>query len=65
MFRFLLFMMFGYIVWRVIQIVLRTIANSRRREADLFAKHTPDKPLQTFKDVQDADFEELPPDEKK
>jgi hypothetical protein len=57
--------MFGYIIWKVVQVVMRSIAKSRRNQEDLFAKHTPDKPLQTFKDVQDADFEELPPDEKK
>ena len=65
MLRFFLFLMFGYIIWKVVQVVMRSIAKSRRNQEDLFAKHTPDKPLQTFKDVQDADFEELPPDEKK
>jgi len=58
-------MMFGYIVWRVIQIVLRVLANAGRHRKDVTSGGPTPKPPQTFKDVQDADFEELPPDEKK
>jgi hypothetical protein len=57
--------MFGYIIWRVIQIVLRVLANAGRHRDDVSSGGPTPKPPQTFKDVQDADFEELPPDEKK
>lgn len=64
MFRFFLFLMLGYVIWRVIRIVGRTMSNSRRKEGDVFANQPPQKPPQTFKDVKDADFEELPSDDK-
>jgi hypothetical protein len=63
--RVILFLLFGFILWRVIQIILRAMANSRRHQEDLFANQPREKPQQTFKDVKDADFEELPPDDKK
>ena len=65
MFRLLFYLAFGYLVWRFIQVVMRSMSNSSRDQGDTFASRGPQKPPQNFKDVQDAEFEELPPDEKK
>ncbi|MEK9138081.1 MAG: hypothetical protein AAB393_13225 [Bacteroidota bacterium] len=65
MFRFLLYLVFGYLIWKIIQIVARRISSSRREHEGIFGNRPPQQPSQTFKDVQDAEFEELPPDDKK
>jgi hypothetical protein len=60
-FRMLLYLMVGYVVFRIVQLFLR-MASSRRqnRGIDPFADgHSPTPPLQNFKDVEDADFEDL------
>lgn len=65
MFRLLLYLVLAYVIWKVIQIFSRSASNSRRDSGDVFGNRPPRKPEKDFKDVQDADFEELPPDEKK
>ena len=65
MLRLLLYLVFAYIVWKVIQIVSRILSTSRHEGEDPFANQPPQKPQQTFKDVRDANFEELPPNDKK
>ena len=63
MLRFLLFVVVGYFILRIIQIVVRAMASPRGSY-----QHTPpppEKSAQEFKDVQDAEFEELPPENKK
>jgi len=63
--RFFLWMVLGYVVWKVIQIVMRTMSSSRPRE-DVFTNQTPPKNApKKFSNVEDADFEDLPPEEKK
>lgn len=64
-FRLLLYFVIGYFVWKVIQVVLRTMSSSRRDEGDVITRHPAQSKTDTFKDIKDADFEELPPDEKK
>jgi hypothetical protein len=64
LFRLLLYIAIGYIIYRIIQVTLRILSSGRerRREIDPFASHTPpDKPLKDFKDVKDADFEDIAP----
>lgn len=65
MLRLLLYIVLAYIVWKVIQVVSRVMSTSHHQGEDPFANQPPPKPQQTFKDVKDADFEELPPDDKK
>jgi len=63
--RFFLWMVLGYVVWKVIQIVMRTMSSSRPRE-DVFTNQTlPKNAPKKFSNVEDADFEDLPPEEKK
>jgi hypothetical protein len=63
--RFLLFVFLGFIVWKVIQIFSRSSGNRRQRGPDPFAGGFPSSQTGGYKDIKDADFEELPPDEKK
>jgi hypothetical protein len=63
--RFLLYLAIAYFLWMVIRVILRSISSSRRRDEDPLANAPPQKPVEKFKDVQDAEFEDLPPDDKK
>lgn len=65
MFRLLVYLALGYMIWKIVQIVARNMSSSRHNDEDVFANQSPKKPPQMFKDVKDADFEELPPDDKK
>ncbi len=65
MLRVILYLVFAYLVWRIIRIVSRTMSAPRHDEEDVFAQHPEAKKPETFKDVKDADFEELPPEDKK
>lgn len=60
-----MYLALGYVIWKVIQIFSRSASSSRRDSGDVFGNRPPQKPQKDFKDVQEADFEELPPDEKK
>jgi hypothetical protein len=64
-FRLFLYLALGYVIWKVIQIFSRSASNSRRDSGSVFGNRPPQKTEKDFKDVQDADFEELPPDKKK
>ena len=64
-FRLLLYFVIGYFVWKVIQVVLRSMSSARREGGDVFPRRPTQNKPDTFKDIKDADFEELPPDEKK
>lgn len=63
--RLLLYLAIGYLIWKVVQIFSRGASSSRRDSGDVFGKRPSQKTEKDFKDVQDAEFEELPPDEKK
>ena len=63
--RLLFYLVIGYFVWKVIQVVLQSMTHSRRNEGGAPAKHPGQDKADAFKDIKDADFEELPPDEKK
>ncbi len=65
MFKFLVYIMFGYMIWKIVQIVSRNRSSSRRDQEDIFSNQPQQEPPKAFKNVQDADFEELPPDDKK
>ena len=65
MIRFLLFLFLVYIIWKIIQVVSRVMSGSRSDHENVFGSQPTPKKTQTFKDVQDAEFEELPPDDKK
>lgn len=63
--KLLLYLVIGYFVWKVIQVISNIMARSRRGEGDVSASYPAQKKADTFKDIKDADFEELPPDGKK
>jgi hypothetical protein len=61
----MLWLVLGYVVWKIVQIVLRSIGNSRPRN-DVLGEQPPSKsPPKKFSNVEDADFEDLPPDGKR
>jgi hypothetical protein len=51
-FRFLVYALFVYIVWRIVQTAMRVSGRRRRNDH-------PSPP--DFKDIRDADFEDLTP----
>ena len=63
MFRLVLYFFMGYLVWRVVQIVLRIMSNARgdKHESVHSASTTQQTTSAPFPDVKDADFEDLPP----
>jgi hypothetical protein len=63
--RLLFYLVIGYVVWKVIQVVVRGMSSSHRDGGNVFTKRPAQNTTDTFKDIKDADFEELPPDEKK
>ncbi len=65
MLRLLLYLVFAYLIWKIIQIVSRAMSAPPRDKEDVFTQRPEPKKPETFKDIKDADFEELPPDEKK
>jgi len=60
-FKMLLYLMIGYVVFRIVQLWLRMAASRRqRKDFDPFVDaHPPTPPLQNFKNIEDADFEDL------
>ena len=65
MLRLLFYLVLGYVVWKIIQVVSRVMSAPPRDSGNVFSQRPGEKKSETFKDVKDADFEELPPDEKK
>jgi hypothetical protein len=56
----------GFILWRIIRVTMRLIGGRERPNInDLREKYRQQRPGQQFKDVQDADFEDITPKEEK
>ena len=64
--RFILFVIVGYILWRLVQMVVRIMGNRRNRhDNDIFeSSQNRSSPAQKFSDIKDADFEDITPKEK-
>lgn len=63
MFRFILLAVFIYVIFRVVQVALRFLSSGARKSN---APREDRAPIETkgqlkFKDIHDADFEDLPP----
>lgn len=65
MLRLLFYLVVGYVVWKIVQAVAQAMSAPPRDRPDVFSQSPEQKKKETFKDIKDADFEELPPDEKK
>jgi len=65
-FKILLFVVMGFILWRIIRVTMRLLGGRDRPNLeDLREKYRQQRPEQRFKDVQEADFEDITPKEKK
>ena len=64
--RLFLWLVLGYIIWKVIQVVMRGMSNPRPR-GGVFTNQPPpqQEPPKKFTDIEDADFEDIPPEGKK
>jgi len=62
--RFLLLLFLGYILWKIVQIVLRIVANSARKKyvRDAHVQESAKSAQKNYVDIQDAKFEEIKPD---
>ncbi len=64
--KILLFVAMGFILWRIIRVTMRLLGGRERPNInDLREKHRQQKPEQKFRDVQEADFEDITPKRKK
>ncbi|MCK5573070.1 MAG: hypothetical protein KAJ12_09930, partial [Bacteroidetes bacterium] len=64
--RILLLVIMGSILWRIIRTTMRLLSGrSRPNIDDLREKYRSKNPKQQFKDVQDADFEDITPKDTK
>ena len=64
MLRVLLALTLGYFLFRIVQLTMRTMSNrgQRQGEEDPFASSPPaTPPAKEFKDIRDADFEDITP----
>ena len=64
MFRILLYVLFAYLIWRIVQVIAHAIAPPSRMDGDAAKRQASPKqkpPTTTFTDVKDARFEDLPP----
>jgi hypothetical protein len=61
--RYIFVAAFVYIVFRMVQVILRILSSGARREEFPGKDGAPAGPrsLEKFEDVRDADFEDLPP----
>jgi len=61
--RLLLWGMVAYIAYRIVQVTMRIMSGSRRPPPgeDPFASSPPGPPQERFKNIQDADFEDITP----
>lgn len=61
--RLLLWGMVAYIAYRIVQITMRIMSGGRRHppREDPFASTPPKPPSERFKNIQDADFEDITP----
>ena len=63
--RFILIVAVGYLLWRIARLVLRMLQNpSRENDGVVQPPDRTQSPSQTFKDVKDAKYQDLPPTEK-
>ena len=61
--RFLvLFVLGGFLLWKIIQLVLRNLSRQTHDRGVQGGPKSGDKPF-AFKDVRDADFEEIKPED--
>ena len=60
--RFILFFVVFLLVLRLIRLISRYWSSSRKKNTDIHQQHT--NSSQKFKDVEEADFKELPADKK-
>ena len=68
MFRLLLYAILGYIVWKIVQIVMRMAGRSSRSNHESIDEPSGQKqspPTIEFPDVKEARFEDIPPSESK
>ncbi|MGB2958038.1 MAG: hypothetical protein WBG01_04230 [Bacteroidota bacterium] len=64
--KILLFVAMGFILWRIIRVTMRLLGGRERPNIeDLRDKYRQRKPEQKFRDVKEADFEDITPKEKK
>jgi hypothetical protein len=63
--KYILIAFLAFIVWKMFQINARSGGRQRQNDPDPFAGGFPSPKGGEYKDIKDADFEELPPDEKK
>lgn len=64
MVRFLFYLLLGYFILWILQTVVRILSVARSTRQRPPSNQPDKKAAEMFKDVQDAEFEELPPDEK-
>jgi hypothetical protein len=62
MIRFILFLILFYIIYKVLQYFLRALTTSSKNSQDSFKRNPPEK--SKYKDVEEADFREINPDDK-
>lgn len=56
LFLLMLVFLFAYMMWRMIKIMTRMGGSNRR---SIYDQPKPQEPVQKFKDVKDAEFEEI------
>jgi len=62
--RFILIVIVGYLLWRIARLVLRMIQSPfRQNDRVVQPPDTTQSSPQTFKDVKDAQYQDLPPAE--
>jgi hypothetical protein len=62
--RYIFVAAFVYIVFRMVQVILRILASGARRQEEFPGKDRAPagpRPSEKFADIRDADFEDLPP----
>jgi hypothetical protein len=66
MLRFTLLLIIGYIIWKIVQVVIKIYNSTRSRYNSVRQAPQNKKPaVQQFTDVKDAEFKDLPPEPEK
>ena len=66
MLRYILLLIIGYIIWKIIQFVIKIYNTTRSRYNAVHQSPQNKKPaVQQFTDVKDAEFRDLPPEPEK
>ena len=63
LFRMILYVMVGYFIYRLLQLVSRMMS-SGRRDRDASSASRPEPHVPDFKDIKDADFIDITPKDK-